>query len=77
MRLTTLVLFADQESPQRARTVMLQPLVSWQLRSIIWGNSGGILRSLHAPYQLIQTAVGPVDPVGGPCPSKEVWETLR
>ena len=23
-----------------------------------------------------KTAVEPVKPVGGPCPSKEVWETL-
>ena len=24
-----------------------------------------------------KTAAGTVEPVGGPCPSKEVWETLR
>jgi hypothetical protein len=24
-----------------------------------------------------KTAAGPVEPVGGVCPSKEVWETLR
>ena len=41
--------------------------------------AGGVDREAGGRLWFIQkkTAAGTVEPVGGPCPSKEVWETLK
>ena len=47
-----------------------EPALSCRLHAFLDREAGGV----NGLFK--KTAAGPVEPVGGVCPSKEVWETL-
>ena len=60
-----------REASTPGGSLAIRATPSWRLHAFLDREAGNV-------YGLFKkTAVGPVEAVGGPCPSKEVWETLR
>ena len=59
-----------REEIENGEALTIRATPSWRLHAFLDREAGNV-------YGLFKkTAVGPVEAVGGVCPSKEVWETF-